>query len=109
MSKSNKQNNLYIDNININSIKRPARLTSQGFLVYPNPFSTSLVIQHLQAPQNLRIISVYNWVGQLVSQQQFNGEAPVQIITNLSKLSRGMYIIKLTYTDKFVVQKVLKN
>lgn len=109
VSKGNKQNNLYIDNININSVKRPARLISQGFLVYPNPFSTQLVIEHLQAPQNLRIISIYNSVGQLVSQQQFNGEAPAQIITNLSKLSRGVYIVKLTYTDKFVVQKVLKN
>jgi hypothetical protein len=109
VSRGNRQNNLYIDNINIFSIKRPARLISQGFLIYPNPFSTQLVIEHLQAPQNLRIISVYNLIGQLVSQQQFNGEAPVQIITNLAKLSRGMYVIKLTYTDKSVVQKVLKN
>ncbi len=109
VNKGNKQNNLYVDNINIFSVTRPPRLTSQGYLIYPNPFSTSIVIQHLQAPQNLRSISVYNSVGQLVSQQQYNGDASTTIITNLSKLSRGVYIVKLSYTDRFVVERVLKN
>ncbi len=109
VNKGNKQNNLYVDNINIFTITRPARLTSQGHLIYPNPFSASIVIQHLQAPQNLRSVSFYNMVGQLVSQKRYNSDAPTLIITNLAGLPKGMYIVKLDYMDKSVTEKVIKN
>ncbi|MEJ7821247.1 MAG: choice-of-anchor J domain-containing protein, partial [Chitinophagaceae bacterium] len=58
VAKGNKQNNLYIDNINIFGISLPQRLKDQGYLIYPNPFSTSFIIQHRFPPDNLQKITL---------------------------------------------------
>ncbi len=109
VAKSNKQNNLYIDNINIYTVTLPQRLRDQGYLIYPNPFSGSLLIQHYRPPVDLQNISIYNSIGQLVYQQNTNGQANTQILINLVKLSSGVYIVKLNYTNKTVVERIVKN
>jgi hypothetical protein len=109
VAKSNKQNNLYVDNINIYTVNLPAKLRSQGYLIYPNPFTSNLLIQHYQPPVNLKNISIYNSVGQLVLQKEYSGNANSQIPLNLGYLSRGIYLVKLYYTDKTIVQRILKD
>ena len=52
IAKSNKQNNLYMDNINIYTKTVPKRLKDQGYLIYPNPFRGSFIITQLQASDN---------------------------------------------------------
>ena len=109
VAKSNRQNNLYIDNINIYTVTLPARLKNQGYLLYPNPFTSTLLIQHYQPPVNLKNISIYNSVGQLIFQKKYSGNANSQIFLNLSYLARGIYIVKLNYTDQTIVQRVVKD
>ena len=109
VAKSNKQNNLYIDNINIYGITLPQRLKDQGYEIYPNPFNNSFVIHHFFPPITLQNISIFNSVGQKVWEQQLNGQGSGQIHVDLSSARSGVYIVYLTYRDKAIVQKIVKN
>ncbi len=109
VAKSNKQNNLYIDDINIYGRILPARLKSQGYLIYPVPFSTSFRIHHLLAPVDLKAAQVFNAAGQLVWQKQFNGGATTEEMVDLKNLAKGIYILKLNYTNKTEVEKIIKD
>ncbi len=108
-AKSNRQNDIYIDNINVFSKTLPQRLKDQGYLIYPNPFSNSFLIHHYTAPVNLQQVQVYNSVGELVWEKRFAGNATTEIMINLNKLAKGVYILKMTYLNKKVVEKIVKN
>ena len=109
--KGNKQNNLWIDNINITSLTLPQRLKDQGYLVYPNPFNSSFVIHHyaVDPPANLQSVQVYNSAGQLVWSKQYNGNADRKIYIDLKNRSNGLYILKMIYTNKTIIERVIKN
>ncbi len=106
---SNRQNNLYIDNINIYQKILPARLKQQGYLIYPNPFVGRFILRHYQPPVNLQRMAVFNSVGQLVYTHAFNGTANTEVNIDLANLARGLYIVKLLYDDHTVVEKVIKD
>ncbi len=111
VSKSNKQNNLYIDNINIYGKSLPQKLKDQGYLIYPNPFNTSFLIHHsaIDAPTNLQSVQMYNAAGQLVWEKRYQSNAERIITVNTQNLAKGVYVLKLLYTDKTIVEKVVKN
>ncbi|MEO6230132.1 MAG: choice-of-anchor J domain-containing protein [Ferruginibacter sp.] len=109
VAKSNRQNNLYIDNINIYGRTLPARLKSQGYLIYPVPFSTTFRIHHLLPPVDLRAAQVFNAAGQLVWDKRYNGGATTEEMVDLKNLAKGIYILKLVYTNKTEVEKIIKN
>ncbi len=109
VAKSNRQNNLYIDNINITSRVLPARLKNQGYLIYPSPFSSTFRIHHLLPPTTLRAAQVYNGTGQLVFDKRFRGNAVTEEFINMQRVPAGVYFLKLTYTDKTIVEKLVKN
>ena len=54
VAKSNRQNNLYLDNINIYTKVLSEKLKEQGYLIYPNPFTNSLIIRNLKVPTTLQ-------------------------------------------------------
>lgn len=109
--KGNKQNNLWIDNININGQRLPQRLRDQGYLVYPNPFNGSFLIHHsaVEPPVDLQHIQVYNAAGQMVWSRDYNGNASRQITVDLRSAANGMYILKLIYTNRTVVERIVKT
>ena len=107
-SRANRQNNLYIDNINIYTVTVPARLKKQGYLVYPSPFRQQFIIRNYEEPLSFESASVYNSFGQLVWTKNFNGTAFKEEIVDLSTMARGVYFVKLKYTDKTVVERVVK-
>jgi hypothetical protein len=109
--KGNKQNNLWIDNINITSQKLPQRLKDQGYLIYPNPFNSSFLIHHsaVEPPVDLQSISVYNAAGQMVWSKSYNGNAARQITVDLKNQAKGLYVLKMIYTNKTVVERIVKN
>lgn len=111
VSSSNQQNNLYVDNINIYSQKLPERLKQQGYLIYPNPFNSSFRIHHsaVEPPVDLQAVMVYNTAGQLVWSKQYNGNADRVITVNTESLARGVYVLKMMYTNKTVVERIVKN
>jgi hypothetical protein len=109
VAKSNKQNNLYVDNINIFGKTVPARLKKQGYLVYPSPFKEQFIIRNYEDPITFQSAEVYNSVGQKVWSQQFNGTAYREVFVDLAKLPAGVYIVKLNYTDKTVTSRIVKE
>jgi hypothetical protein len=107
-SRANRQNNLYIDNINIYGVIVPARLKAQGYLIYPSPFRQQFIIRNYEEPVSFQNASVYNSFGQLVWTKNFNGKAFKEEIVDLTGMARGIYFVKLKYTDKTVVERVVK-
>lgn len=107
--KGNKQNNLYIDNINLYGITVPPRLKQQGYLIYPNPFHQQFIIRNYHVPVTLQSAHIYNSVGQLVWAKEYNGKAYTLVNVDFSGPPPGVYILKLQYTDKTVVQKIVKQ
>ena len=96
---NNNKNNIYIDNVNLNTRILPGRLKREGVIVLPNPFSDQFTVWHYQTPTKLRFISVFNSLGQLVWNKQYNGTAQKQEVVDLSTRSSGVYIVRLGYTD----------
>jgi hypothetical protein len=107
--KGNKQNNLYIDNINLYGITVPARLKQQGYLIYPNPFHQQFIIRNYEVPVTLQSAHIYNSVGQLVWSKDYYGKAYTLMNVDFSAPPPGVYILKLQYTDKTIVQKIVKQ
>ncbi len=96
---NNNKNNIFIDNVNLKTRILPARLKREGLLVLPNPFRSQFTVWHYQTPTDLKFISIYNSVGQLVWNKQFNGNGQKQETVDLSNRSAGVYIVWLGYTD----------
>jgi hypothetical protein len=109
--KGNKQNNLWIDNINITSQKLPQRLKDQGYLIYPNPFNSTFLIHHsaVEPPVDLQSVSVFNAAGQLVWSKEYNGNAARQITIDLKHAASGLYVLKMIYSNKTVVERIVKQ
>ncbi len=110
-SKGNKQNSIWLDNINITSQKLPQRLKDQGYLIYPNPFNSTFLIHHsaVEPPVDLQSVQVFNSAGQLVWDKSYNGNAARQITVDLKQLASGLYILKMTYTNKTILEKLVKH
>jgi hypothetical protein len=109
VAKSNQQNNIWIDNINIYAKVLPQKLKEQGYLIYPNPFNNTFLIHHYQVPVNLQAIQVYNAAGQLVWDKRYKGNATTEITVDLSNKANGVYMLKLVYSNKTIQQKIIKN
>ncbi len=106
---NNNQNNIYIDNINVQTKTLPARLKTEGYLLYPNPFTTVFNIEHYLLPTTLRSVAVYSAAGQRIVYKNYSGNAPSLITVDLSKYAAGVYIVKIDYDGgKSVSQKVIK-
>jgi hypothetical protein len=86
-------------------------LKDQGYLIYPNPFNSTFLIHHsaVEPPVDLQTVQVYNSAGQLVWDKRYNGNADRQITVDLKNMARGMYILKMIYTNKTVVERIVKN
>lgn len=106
---SNAGNNTFLDNINISTVTLPAKLKAEGYLVYPNPFSGYFEVRHLLPPTNLKSMVVISSSGQVVYQQNFNGNAANNIRVDLSRFSSGVYTLRMFYDDKVVTQRVIKR
>ncbi len=106
----NNENNLFIDDVTLNTIVLPTALKQQGFLLLPTVFSTQFGIWHYQQPTTLKYITIFNAMGQMVWQKQFNGNADKFITVNLSRQSAGVYFVKLGYNDarRNVTQRIIK-
>ena len=107
--KGNKQNNLYIDNINLFGITVPERLKKQGYLIYPNPFHNQFIIRNYEVPITLQSARIYNSVGQEVWARDYYGKAYTLMNVDFDTPPPGVYFLKLFYTDKSVVQKIVKQ
>ncbi|MFM7839119.1 MAG: choice-of-anchor J domain-containing protein, partial [Chitinophagaceae bacterium] len=105
---SNHGNNTYLDNISLYTVTLPKRLKQEGYLIAPNPFEGSFSIRHWLPPTDLRGIQVSNALGKVVYSQSFSGNAPNNIPLRLNGSANGVYQVKLIYTNRVVLQRMLK-
>lgn len=108
-SKGNNRNNIYVDNIKVYGITVPALLKEKGYLIYPSPFTNQFIIRNYEQPVGLQSVQVYNTAGQLVWQQQYNGNAYKQIFVNAASWPPGVYTVKMNFTNKKIVDRVVKQ
>jgi hypothetical protein len=106
---NNNENNVFVDNVNINTISLPAILKSRGYMVYPNHFSTGFTVWHYRQPSTLAYINIYNALGQVVWSKTYSGNADILFNIDLGNRTKGMYIMKMGYTDRQeVIEKLIK-
>ena len=109
-NKSNNDNNIYLDNINLSSLTLPAKLKQQGYVIYPSPFSGSFSVQHYLQPSDLKYIDIYDTRGRLVYRRQFiNGGANATEKVDISREAAGVYTLKLGYTNKVITERIIKT
>jgi hypothetical protein len=103
-------NNLYIDDIQLFAKNVSDKLIKNGYSITPNPFQNQIVVQHYPDAKGLKAIELFSSSGQRVYHCDYNiGLAPTQIDIKLNNLPSGMYLIKLTYDNKVVTEKILKQ
>ena len=104
------ENNVYLDDINLYTKGSNANLEKQGWLITPNPTNGPLTVQFLNAPVNLKAISVLNSTGQKVAEKIVGNNTPATLYQfNLNGYASGVYVVKLVYSDHTVSRKVIKK
>jgi hypothetical protein len=61
------------------------------------------------APVDLQAAQVYNSAGQLVWDKRYNGNATTEVNVDLKNMANGVYVLKMIYSGKTVVERIVKN
>ncbi len=101
-------NDMYLDNINVFAKFYPQGIQEKGYAIYPNPAKNIINIQHLNTPTTLKTIELINSIGRKVKTMQVNGNADKDIQLSLYGLASDVYFLRMIYTDKTVVEKIVK-
>jgi len=75
-----------------------------GIAVYPNPSTGTFNLTANNKPDESCNVSIYNLMGTLVKQFQWNGE---NTTFNLSNNASGVYILKVINKDNTEVKKLM--
>lgn len=92
------QNNLFNGVLSVNEFR------NENLSLYPNPSSSTLTIKTPTLPETY---SIYNTLGQVVSQIKIISETDLDI--NVENLTNGVYFIKLTKDNSSQVLRFIKN
>jgi hypothetical protein len=107
---SNTENNIFIDDINIFTKTLPAKLKNNGYLISPNPFRNKFTLQHYPGSENFNGVDIYNTLGQRVYSKIITpGSGPSIMDIDLGTLPSGIYTVRIIYTDRIVVERVVKQ
>ncbi len=77
--------------------------TQNDFSFYPNPAKEEL---NLKSNENMESVTLYNMLGQIVLQHHVNTSS---FIIDVSELSVGAYLMKVSINGQISTYKVLKN
>ncbi|UPS91095.1 T9SS type A sorting domain-containing protein [Bizionia sp. M204] len=86
-----------------NSLSREEVAQNLDILLYPNPATDYLYIKNLNSNAHIDIYSVN---GKLVKQQT---TTPQVNSINISSLSSGLYVVKVSYLNQSITKKILIN
>ena len=77
--------------------------------LYPNPANNYLNIEiDMPKPSSLNL-QIYNSIGQLIKQEQYNTTQNQILTTNISDFPQGIYTISIKTKDYFYTQKFIKE
>ena len=81
-----------------------------GFDLYPNPARGTATIEMVN-PQGPAQVDIYNSMGMIVSENQFStGSSTMEsmaVQTDISELSAGLYMVKLTCNGNSTIKKLI--
>ncbi len=97
------QYNLYVDNINVDVFLNSNTFDNSSFVAYPNPVKDVL---NLSYSSEISSVKVINLLGQEVISRKV-GNTSTQI--DMTSLTAGAYIVKLTIGDVTKTIKVIKQ
>lgn len=109
LNSSEWENNIYLDDINVYKVMINPNLKAKGVLVSPNPTSGALTVQFYPNPTNLKGIAIYNIAGQKVVERLISNNGTTRYDFDLSPYANGLYTVRVVFSDRTVVQKVIKN
>ena len=87
--------------LNVNTLA-VADVSKQSVQVYPNPVNDVL---NIKSPAKVKSVSVYSASGNMVGTYQMNADNQI----NLSKLTTGVYLVKITTETGTSTVKVIKK
>jgi hypothetical protein len=97
------QYNLYVDDISVTATLANNNFDASGFSYFPNPVKNVLNLSYTKAISN---VAVYNLLGQQVLVKSLN-ENQSQI--DMSPLTQGTYLVKVTSDNQVKTIKVIKE
>jgi hypothetical protein len=99
---TNNQNNIFVDNVNFSTRTLPPRLRTEGYIITPSPFSEQFNIWFVQAPADLRNVTIYNAAGQLMWNKVFGSGGSTSNIINVDMTGKaaGIYVVNFGFSDK---------
>lgn len=108
--KSEAENNLYLDNINISLLNNTNKITAPSFAarLWPNPSQGQAQLE-LTLPEANKMVHwrLYNGVGQTLLEQQVIAPKKSQHQLSLATLPKGLYFLAIQWEGQRQVQQVL--
>ncbi|MGZ5247624.1 MAG: T9SS type A sorting domain-containing protein, partial [Flavitalea sp.] len=74
-----------------------------------NPTSGQVIIRHLEDPLDLKQVEVINSLGQVLLKLNYSGNAGRNLQLDLSRMTSGLYNIRMTYTGKVISERIIKT
>lgn len=114
VSVSGRNNNIYIDNLNLTSrqlgpVGFPLESLKENtsFKMYPNPAQSRVTVQHDLLVDREAKLSMYNLSGQALSSFVIRGDASGNAEVELLQMASGMYIIELQTNNQVLRSRLL--
>jgi hypothetical protein len=104
------ENDVYLDDININTVTVNPNLKETGFLVTPNPTDGAISVQFYPHPTGLSGIYIYNVNGQKIMERNITAGA-VSSSTydfDLKNYATGLYVVKAVFADRVLTKKIVR-
>lgn len=105
---SNWENNVYLDNIRLETRAVHPDLASKGMLIWPNAFRDRFFVEFLQWPDDLRGIAVYDALGREVYRRESLQRSGNRVTIDLVNAANGVYFVKLFYSQQVRTYKIVK-
>lgn len=104
----NWENNVYLDNIRLESRPVHPALREKGLLIWPNAFRERFFVEFLQWPEDLRGIAVYDALGREMYRREQLPRSGNRVTIDLVNAPNGVYFVKLFYSHQVRTYKIVK-
>lgn len=104
---TNFENNIYLDDIQLQTRPTNPNLKKDKVLVVPNPTTGEIRIEFLEVDPDLKGVNIYNSLGQKIASFSSASIVNNQIAVHLSGKPVGIYYVEIVYSNYNIVRKVL--
>ena len=98
--------NLNYMNFTLNPSAVASTMNDVGFILYPNPVKDEITVQY-KCSNNSAQLNILNLEGMIVHSERISSTSNITNTYNLNKLQKGVYLVKITDGDTFMIQKLI--